>query len=128
MNTLVLLVERESIWSPDAWVAKHEGKCSADGQVRIERESDWLSVIRDDRVLDDFDEDEYSRIGDLVTDPTTYLIEWKGSMLIENLLRSVPPETRVAVDNDHGLLVSVHEISDKPINFWVRARRLRPSH
>ena len=124
MNTLVLLVERGSAWSPETWATEHGGERGVGGQIIIERESEWLSVLRDERVLDDFDEEERSRLVELVTEPTTYLVEWKGSELVEKLLRSVPPETRAAIDNDHGLLVPVHEIADKPVDSWVGASRL----
>lgn len=122
MNTLVLLVERGSTWSPETWATEHGGVRGIGGQIMIEREAEWLSVVRDDRVLDDFDEDERSRLGQLVAEPTTYLVGWKGNLLVENLLRSIPPETRAAVDNDHGLIVAVHEIADEPLDYWVSAR------
>lgn len=124
MNALVLIVEAGSDWSPETWATEHGGKRSLDGQIMIERESEWLSVARDARVFDDFDEEERVRLGELVTEPTTYLIEWKGNVLVENMLRSIPPETRAAIDNDHGLLVPVHEIADEPLDSWVTASRL----
>lgn len=121
MNSIVLLVARESAWSPEAWAEAAGGKRVGDGQVMIERETEWLSVVRNDQVLNDFEEDERARLDELVNEPTAYLVEWKGGGLVEHLLRSVPPGTRVAVDNDHGLLVPVHEVAGEPLESWVKA-------
>lgn len=126
MNTLVLLVESGSAaWSPDVWAIRHGGEYGADGQVIIEGETGWLSVVRDDQLLEDFDAVERSRLVEFVVAPVAYLIEWKGRELVERFLRSIPAETRAAVDNDHGLLVDVHEIADKPLESWVTVSRLR---
>jgi hypothetical protein len=123
MNTLVLLVDRGSAWSPQAWAVERGGFHVGD-QVIIEQDTEWLSVVRDDRVLHELDDEERSRLAELVAEPATYLVEWKGGMLVENLLRSVPPTTRAAVDNDHGLVVAVHEISDVPLDSWIRATKM----
>lgn len=126
MNTLLLLVERQSAWSPETWLLEHGGKRGAFGQVVIERRPEWLKVERDGG-LEDFDAEERLRVAELVTEPEVYVIEWKGNVLVETLLRSVPPEANIVVDNDHGLIVSVHEVAYMPLDSWVRAGRL-PSH
>jgi hypothetical protein len=95
------------------------------GQVTIETKTEWLCVLRDDRLLDDFDEHERSRLGELVREPEAYLIEWKGGGLVESLLRSIPSTTRAAIDNDHGLLTSVHEIAGKPLVTWIKTSSLQ---
>lgn len=123
MNTLVLLVGRESAWSPEVWAAESGGQRSADGQVMIERNGEWLSITRDERVLDDFDDQELSRIAALVGEPTMYLVEWRGNALAEVFLRSIPPDTRAVIDNDHGLLVPVTEVAGEPLDTWVRASK-----
>jgi hypothetical protein len=119
MNTLVLLVERESAWSPEKWATEQGGACGVGDQVVIEQDAEWLSVVRDDRVLDDFDDQERFRLAELVTKPAVYLVEWKGGKLVERLLRAIPPETRAAVDNDHGLLVAVQKVAGDPLHSWV---------
>jgi hypothetical protein len=124
MNTLVLLVERESAWSPEEWAAEQGGERGVGGQVVIEQDVEWLSVVRDDRVFDDFDDEERSRLAELVTKPATYLVEWKGAKLVERLLRSIPPETRAAVDNDHGLLVAVQEVAGEPLHTWIGVSKM----
>lgn len=120
MNTLLLLVEAGSAWSPEAWAIEQGGKRRHDGRHMVERDSTWLSVVKDDRVLDDFDAEERLQLRSLVTDPTIYLIEWKGPSLVEDMLRSIPRETRAAIDNDHGLLVPVQKILYEPIDRWAK--------
>ncbi|MBM0107698.1 hypothetical protein JM946_23385 [Steroidobacter sp. S1-65] len=124
MNTLVLLVERGSAWSPETWLLDHGGERGALGQVVIERRPEWLNVLRDDRTLNDFEPEERLRLAEVMTEPETYLIEWRGSVLLEKLLRSVPPGTNVVVDNDYGLMVSVHEVANLPLDAWVTASKL----
>ncbi|MBL8296834.1 MAG: hypothetical protein JNN30_00670 [Rhodanobacteraceae bacterium] len=124
MNTIVLLIDREDAWSPETWAKAAGGKLVGDRQITIDQESDWLSIVRDDQVLNDFDEEERDRLGELVGEPIVYLIEWKGGELVEHLLRSIPPATRAAVDNDHGLLVLVHQLVGKLIGSWIKATSL----
>ncbi|MDH2343073.1 hypothetical protein [Bradyrhizobium sp. SSUT77] len=125
MNTIILIIERDSPWSPEMWASDHEGKRGIDNQLVIERKEEWLSIVRDDRVLDDFDEAERSRLNNLVIAPVTYLLEWRGHLLVESLLRSVPANLRAAIDNDHGLLLPLQELASKPINDWARASTLK---
>lgn len=124
MNTLVLLVAKECAWSPEVWAIEGGGQRAADGQIMIERGPEWLSIARDERVLDDFDDEERLRVAALVGEATTYLVEWRGNVLVETFLRSIPPGTRAAIDNDHGLLVPVSEVAGEPVETWVRASSL----
>ncbi|AKJ30175.1 hypothetical protein [Caldimonas brevitalea] len=125
MNTLVLLLEQGSEWNPNIWAAENGGETGANGQIMIERSEGWLSVLRDDSVLNDFDEDERRRLSELLTEPAGYLIEWRDSALVEALLQAVPPQTRAVIDNDHGLLVPVQAVRERPFESWVRASMLR---
>ncbi|WP_146749303.1 hypothetical protein [Paracidovorax anthurii] len=124
MNSIVLMIERESAWSPDGWVQAAGGKHLGNGQVTIEQEAEWLSVTRYDQVLDDFDDTERARLLELVNEPLAYLVEWKGCTLLSHLLRSIPSGVRAAVDNDHGLLVPVFQVAGEPLDSWVRAASL----
>ena len=124
MNTLVLLLRRESTWSPETWASQQGGERGDGGQVMIERPSGWLSVLRDDRVLDDYDVDERAALAAMLTEPVPFLVEWRGADLLKALLRAVPQETDAVVDNDHGVLVPIREIHDLPIESWVRASKL----
>lgn len=124
MNTLVLLLERDSTWSPRLWATQQAGATSVDGQVVVEQGMEWISIVRDDDVLADFDELEMERLGTMVSAPAAYLVEWRGSTLLANLLRAAAKETRAAIDNDHGLLVSVREVADRPPESWILAKQL----
>src|SRR5262245_2474172 len=124
MNSIVLLVGRDSSWRPEGWVELFGGRSVGDGQLTLERAKDWLSIVQDDRILDDFDEVERTRVGELVGMPMAYLVEWNGSTLVERFLRSIPPNIRAAVDNDHGLLVPVHQVAGEPLESWVTAATL----
>lgn len=89
MNTLILLVDRDSVWSPEGWAEEVGGKRVSSAQITVERAGNyWLSVVRDNDVLDDFDETERARLDESVTDPVAYLVEWSGDELVELVLRS----------------------------------------
>lgn len=124
MNTLVLLLNRESAWSPETWATQHGGERGVGGQVMIEDQTGWLSVLRDDRVLDDYDDEERSELSVMLAQPAPFLLEWKGRGLVEALLRAVPIESGAVVDNDHGLLVPIQAIRDLPLGSWVRESKL----
>lgn len=124
MNTLVLLLNRESAWSPETWATQHGGERGVGGQVMIEGPSGWLSVLRDDRVFGEYDENERTAVSTMLAEPTLFLVEWKGSDLVEALLRAVPPECGAVVDNDHGVLVPIQAIHDLPLESWIRAKKL----
>lgn len=124
MNTLILLTNRESAWSPETWATQHGGERGIGGQIMIEGQSGWLSVLRDDRVLDEYDDEERSELSAMLADPMPFLLEWKGSDLVEALLRAVPLESGAVVDNDHGLLVPIEAIRDLPLGSWVTESKL----
>lgn len=124
MNTLILLLNRESNWSPLTWATQHGGECSSGGQIMIEGQSCWLSILRDDQILDEYDADERSKLSALLIEPVPFLLEWKGSDLVEALLRAVPSDCDAVVDNDHGLLVPIQEIRVLPLGSWVRVSKL----
>jgi hypothetical protein len=124
MNTLVLLLSRECAWSPEIWAEQHGGERGVGGQVMIESPSGWLSVLHDDHVLDEYDENERRELSAMLAEPELFLVEWKGSDLVEALIRAVPVECGAVVDNDHGVIVPVQTICDLPLESWVRARKL----
>jgi len=122
MNSIILIIERESAWLPETWVEQSGGAHIQGNQFTIELGTEWLSVVRDDQVLDDFDEREIHQLGAWVKEPKAYIVEWKGGGLVERLLKSIPISCSAAVDNDHGLLISVHEVASQPLQCWVRRR------
>lgn len=124
MNTLILLLNRDSAWSPENWALQNGGERTSCGHIMIERPSGWLSVVSDQEVLNEFDDEGRSKLSAMLAEPTSFTIEWKGSGLLEALLHAVPPETGGVVDNDHGLLVPIHAICDLPLRSWVRESEL----
>ena len=124
MNTLVLLLNRDNAWSPEIWATQHGGERGVGGQIMIECPSGWLSVLRDDRIFDEYDAAERSELSAMLAEPKPFLLEWKGSDLVEALLRAVPLESGAVVDNDYGLLVPIQAIRDLPLGSWVRASKL----
>lgn len=124
MNTLILLLDRASTWSPEAWACQQGGERGDDGQIMLELSPGWLSVLHDSRVLDDYDVDECNVLATLLTDPVPFVIEWKGGHLLKALIQAVPPEASAVVDNDHGVIAPVRKIRDLPIESWVRATSL----
>jgi len=121
VKMLIMLLERDSAWSPITWAIQQGGERGVGGQIMIERQLDWLSVLHDNHILNEYDDHELSKLSGLLVDPTPFLLEWKGSGLIEALLQSVPAEIGAVVDNDHGLLASLQGIRSLPLESWIRA-------
>lgn len=121
MNTLILLLERGSTYSPELWALQQGADRGVGGQLMIERPTGWLSVLREDEVLEEYDDGERKVISTFLTDPISYLIEWRGSVLLEELFRSIPLGNAL-VDNDHGLLVPLREVKDLAVESWARTR------
>ena len=124
MNTLILLIDGNAVWSPEHWVLGRGGVVATTGQAVVEDDSGWLSVFRDDTVLQDYEASELDVVSTLVSHPLLFLIQWRGNRLVEELLRAVPAECTVVVDNDHGVLAPVERVRDHPLDTWMRARTL----
>lgn len=124
MNTLVLLLSRDSEWTPEIWAYERGGKLGVGGQVMIEGQSAWLSVCRDEDVLNEYAVEERAAVLTTLTDPVPFVIEWKGVDLLSALLQAVPPDTRAVVDNDHGLLVPIRTITSLRLDSWLGASKL----
>ncbi len=124
MNTLILLLSRKSAWSPETWALQHGGERGVGGQVMIESPSGWLSVLHDERILNEYDDQERSELSVMLAEPTPFLLEWKGSDLVEALLQAVPLDSDAVVDNDHGLLAPVQAIRNLSLGSWVREGKL----
>ncbi len=124
MNTLVLLLDRKSEWSPLVWAKQQGGEIGVGGQVMIENPNGWLSVLRNDHVLHEYDEEERIVISRVLARPALFVVEWKGKYLVESLLQATPPRFGALVDNDHGVLVPIQEVRELPIESWARKRVL----
>ncbi|WP_313914728.1 hypothetical protein [Tahibacter sp.] len=121
MNTLILLVESESSWSPLVWALEQGGESAEDGRIVIEGRLGWLSIEPDQSVLDDFDDDERADAVAALVDPSLFVIEWRGDVLIETFVRAVPSDSRVFVDNEHGVFAPVTVLRNIPFASWARA-------
>lgn len=121
-------MSRDSSWSPEEWVSSQGGTRLSNGQVVIEHNNDWLSVLRDDSVIDDFDDEERAYMLSLVGQPALFLIEWKGGEAAELLIRAIPADCAAAIDNDHGILDLAHRVREVPIKYWATASELPSSH
>jgi len=120
MNTLILLLENESSWSPLVWALEQGGESTEDGRVVIEGALGWLSIEPDQSVLDDFADEERADAVAALVDPALFVVEWRGDALIETFVRAVPIDCRVFVDNEHGVFAPVAAIRHLPFASWAR--------
>lgn len=118
MNTLILIIDSDSDWSPRNWIAMEGGTKMPNGQMTLERQKEWLSITLDDCLLSDFESSEKEFFARHIAKPTAFLVEWKESALIEAFLRSIPSECTAFIDNDHGLIAPVQSIRDLPVDSW----------
>ena len=125
MNSLVLVLNDEDEWSPEEWLVERGGKRGVGRQVVLEEKAaEWLSVSREDDILQDYDDLEREKLSTVLLKPVLFLVEWKGHNLVEQLLRSVPKESGAMVDNDHGVIASIELVRALPIDAWARCKRL----
>ena len=124
MSSFVLALNSASTWSPLDWMANYRGLKLANGQVTIEENSDWLSILHDDNLIRDFDEEERELLRSLLGSPRMFLIEYKGERLVNFLVQSIPADCDAMIDNDHGLLVRAYLLRAFSINDWERASAL----
>lgn len=121
MNTLILLVESESSWSPLVWAVERGGESTEDGRVVIDDRQGWLAIHHDPGVLDDFDAEEKAEALAALVDPAMFVVEWRGDRLVEMFVKAVPPACRAFVDNDHGAFAPVTVLQGLPFAAWARA-------
>jgi len=50
-------------------------------QVTIDRGGEWLSIVADNGVVDEFDAGGRCRLGEWVAEPSAYIVEWTGGRL-----------------------------------------------
>ena len=121
MNTLILLVENESSWSPLVWATDHGGESTEDGRVIIESRLGWLSVHPDQSVLDDFDDDERADALAALVEPSMFVVEWCGDSLIEAFVDAVPSYCRAHIDNERDVFAPITVLQRAPFAAWARA-------
>lgn len=119
MNTLIFYIDRHSTWSPQDWIVSLGGGNVFNNQFTLEFDGELISVIPSAQVICELEEEELMRLHEIVAEPNAFIVEWRGDGLIEKFLESIPNATSVAVDNDHGLIVSVHDVRGMPLNSWI---------
>lgn len=125
MNSLILLVDNDSSWSPLVWAAERGGEPAEDGRTVVAERRGWLAIHHDPNVLDDFAHDEKAEAVAALVDPAIFVVEWEGNQLVESFVRAVPLHCRVYVDNDRGLFAPVTLLRDLPFGAWARAVALQ---
>ena len=50
-------------------------------QITIDRGGEWLSIVADNGVVDEFDAGGRCRLGEWVAEPSAYIVEWTGGRL-----------------------------------------------
>lgn len=125
MNTLILLVENESSWSPIVWASERGGESTEEGRIVIEGRHGWLAIHHDPSVLDDFDDEEKAEAVAALVDPVIFVVEWRGDVLVETFVKAVPPGCRAFVDNDHGAFAPITLLQNTPFAAWARAVTLQ---
>lgn len=120
MNTLILLVENESSWSPLVWAADQGGEPTEDGRVIIEGRDGWLSVHADQSVLDDFDDDERADALAALVEPSMFVVEWHGDAFIETFVNAVPSYCRAHVENERDVFAPITVLQRTPCATWAR--------
>src|SRR5687768_15476003 len=107
MNLLILALGHDCPWSPVEWMISRGGAKLANTQVTIEEGGDWLSILQDNKLIHDFDEEEREVLRRLLGDPVMFLVEYKGEQLVDLFVGSIPVQCDAMIDNDHGLLVHI---------------------
>lgn len=121
MNTAILFINSDK-WSVEKWHAKQGGYRASDGLFVIEDGEEWLSLIEQKDIFDDYESDEIAEVKNLLAFPLPYLLEWKGDKLLSLLLQEADPSS--VIDNDHGLICRVTDLKHKSITEWQRAKSI----
>jgi len=125
MNTIVLFIEDPKCWSPEGWMIQHGGIVGSTGQVVMETPAGWLSVLRYDDVIYDYDDFEKVALSAFIDHPIPFLIEWRGDELVQQFIAAVPTDCKVVVDNDHGLICLLACVATLPLASWINAKELK---
>jgi len=88
----------------------------------IEDGEEWLSLIKQKDIFDDYENDEISEVKKMLPFPVPYLVEWKGEKLLSMLLEEADPSS--VIDNDHGVICQITNLENRAIEEWQRAKSL----
>ena len=118
MNTIILIVNDDTPWTPEYWIQEKGGKINASNPFVLSRGDQWISISKDPSVLDDYSASEISAITKFIDSPSFYVIEWNAGQLVDKFLNAIPSDLAALIDNDHGLISQVNQLSGKPISTW----------
>ena len=123
MRSIFLIIDQLSLWSPISWLKSNTDSSSFfEEMLLVHDNSGWCSIRENNEATVDFDCNELEKLFKIVGfDPIFYYIEWSwggGEKIIDRLVMAIPENVRAAVDNDHGLLISIHQIKKIPFISW----------
>ena len=121
LNTLILLVDNDSSWSPIVWAMERGGESADDGRVVIEDRRGWFAIHPDQSVLDDFTDDERADALAALVAPSIFIVEWRGDAPVEAFVDAAPEHCRAFIDNDHGVFAPITVLKNAPLATWARA-------
>lgn len=121
MNTAILFINPDK-WSVEKWHADKGGYRASDGLLVIEDGEEWISLIEQKDIFDDYESDEIAEVKNFLASPLGYLLEWKGESLLSMLLQEADPSS--VIDNDHGLICQITDLEHKAIPEWQRAKSI----
>lgn len=119
MNSIVLIIQKDSKWSPFLWVEKKGGGQNEFGQYVYEDEKGWLSFFDDIHMSNDFDEKEIENINGQIKNPKFYSVEWSCDEVLQKFINEIPCDTLTLIDNDHGLIFKARDLINKPVSSWI---------
>ncbi len=119
MESVLIVASREYDPKLTARIpSDHQVSEGADGTTVVEYAGSRVYISRNDAVRDDLDSDRLRRILSLVPDPVFYTIDYSDIESCRSILSSLANDSRLFVDNDHGVLL--------PGSDFVSALRARP--
>lgn len=121
MNTAILFINPDK-WSVEKWHAEQGGYRASDGLLVIEDGEEWLSLIEQKDIFDDYESDEIAKVKNLLASPLPYLLEWRGDRLLSILLQQADQSS--VIDNDHGLICQITVLEHKSIAEWQKAKSI----
>lgn len=124
MNSFIMHVSHQCEWQPTLWISSMKGSESEAGQATIELGQEWISALRYDDVIHDYDDIELIALESMIQGYQSYLIEWKGAELVQRLIHAIPEGSQIIIDNDHGVICPVDWIKLLPLESWVRASHI----
>lgn len=108
MNTVILIKSKDENWDPINYLKRNGGNLITEfNQYNLFVGDAWISIIEDDSVYFEFDDDEMHKVKSIIKNPVFYIIEWKGDEILESFMAHIPNETTALVDDDHGSILMI---------------------